>query len=64
MDVGGKAMKMYLTYICLVSLLTILLLAISNMYVAFSVYGMMVTYGFNLTGEIITCENKLLLQKQ
>ncbi|HDA0380169.1 TPA: pathogenicity island protein, partial [Staphylococcus aureus] len=25
-------MKMYLTYICLVSLLTILLLAISNMY--------------------------------
>ncbi|HDG5853358.1 TPA: pathogenicity island protein, partial [Staphylococcus aureus] len=26
-------MKMYLTYICLVSLLTILLLAISNMYV-------------------------------
>lgn len=49
-------MKMYLTYICLVSLLTILLLAISNMYVAFSVYGMMVTYGFNLTGEITTCE--------
>ncbi|MGG7033410.1 pathogenicity island protein, partial [Staphylococcus aureus] len=28
------------------------LLAISNMYVAFSVYGMMVTYGFHLTGEI------------
>ncbi|CAC8421334.1 Uncharacterised protein [Staphylococcus aureus] len=27
-------MKIYLTYICLVSLLTILLLAISNMYVA------------------------------
>ncbi|HDE7716173.1 TPA: pathogenicity island protein, partial [Staphylococcus aureus] len=27
-------------------------------YVAFSVYGMMVTYGFNLTGEITTCENK------
>ena len=52
MDVGGKAMKMYLTYICLVSLLTILLLAISNMYVAFSVYGMMVTYGFNLTGGL------------
>ncbi|EUJ98088.1 hypothetical protein U094_02842, partial [Staphylococcus aureus DAR5876] len=26
-------MKIYLTYICLVSLLTILLLAISNMYV-------------------------------
>ncbi|RZH80009.1 pathogenicity island protein, partial [Staphylococcus aureus] len=24
MDVGGKAMKMYLAYICLVSLLTIL----------------------------------------
>ncbi|HGZ9039437.1 TPA: pathogenicity island protein, partial [Staphylococcus aureus] len=22
------------------------------------------TYGFNLTGEITTCENKLLLQKQ
>ncbi|HDZ3317587.1 TPA: pathogenicity island protein, partial [Staphylococcus aureus] len=36
----------------------ILLLAISNMYVAFSVYGMMVTYGFNLTGEITTCKNK------
>ena len=54
----SKAMKIYLTYICLVSLLTILLLAISNMYVAFSVYGMMVTYGFNLTGEITTCENK------
>lgn len=52
MDVEGKAMKMYLTYICLVSLLTILLLAISNMYVAFSVYGMMVTYGFNLTGGL------------
>nr|WP_164494045.1 DUF1474 family protein [Staphylococcus aureus] len=47
-------MKMYLTYICLVSLLTILLLAISNMYVAFSVYGMMVTYGFNLTGGLET----------
>ncbi|EJE55398.1 pathogenicity island protein [Staphylococcus aureus subsp. aureus str. Newbould 305] len=28
------------------------------MYVAFSVYGMMITYGFNLTGEITTCENK------
>ncbi|EYR11676.1 hypothetical protein W287_00993 [Staphylococcus aureus DAR3175] len=51
-------MKIYLTYICLVSLLTILLLAISNMYVAFSVYGMMVTLGCNLTGEITTCENK------
>ncbi|HCY0624449.1 TPA: pathogenicity island protein [Staphylococcus aureus] len=45
-------MKIYLTYICLVSLLTILLLAISNMYVAFSVYGIMVTYGFDLTGGL------------
>ncbi|HDD7768691.1 TPA: pathogenicity island protein, partial [Staphylococcus aureus] len=36
-------MKMYLTYICLVSLLTILLLAISNMYVAFSVYAWLIT---------------------
>lgn len=52
MDVGGKAMKRYLVYICLVSLLTILLLSISNMYVAFSVYGMMATYGFNLTGGL------------
>ena len=52
MDVGGKVMKMDLTYICLVSLLTILLLALSNMYVAFSVYGMIVTYGFNLTGGL------------
>ncbi|HGO3488597.1 TPA: hypothetical protein ACK01R_001575 [Staphylococcus aureus] len=43
-------MKLNLLYITLTSLLTILLLAISNMYVAFSVYGMMVTYGFNLTG--------------
>ncbi|NGS88111.1 pathogenicity island protein, partial [Staphylococcus aureus] len=51
-------MKMYLTYICLVSLLTILLLAISNMYVASSVYGMMLTYGFNLRGEVTRCENK------
>ncbi|HBI1045546.1 TPA: pathogenicity island protein, partial [Staphylococcus aureus] len=37
-------MKLNLLYITLTSLLTILLLAISNMYVAFSVYGMMVTY--------------------
>ncbi|HGO2073360.1 TPA: pathogenicity island protein [Staphylococcus aureus] len=51
-------MKMYLAYICLVSLLTILLLAISNMYVAFSVYGMMVTYGFNLTEETTEIKNK------
>ncbi|MGL3935610.1 pathogenicity island protein [Staphylococcus aureus] len=51
-------MKMYLTYICLVSLLTILLLAISNMYVAFSVYGMMATYGFNLTEETTEIKNK------
>ncbi|UMT78491.1 pathogenicity island protein [Staphylococcus roterodami] len=51
-------MKMYLTYICLVSLLTILLLAISNMYVAFSVYAWLITLGCNLTGEIATCENK------
>ncbi len=52
MDVGGKLMKMYLTYICLVSLLTILLLAISNMYVAFSVYAWLITLGFNLTGGL------------
>lgn len=58
MDVGGKAMKMYLAYICLVSLLTILLLAISNMYVAFSVYAWLITLGCNLTGEITTRENK------
>ncbi|HDA2493015.1 TPA: pathogenicity island protein [Staphylococcus aureus] len=45
-------MKIYLTYICLVSLLTILLLAISNMYVAFSVYAWLITLGFNLTGEL------------
>ncbi|MCW1281389.1 hypothetical protein MK631_09215 [Staphylococcus aureus] len=45
-------MKRYLTYITLTSLLTILLLSISNMYVAFSVYGIMVTYGFNLTGGL------------
>ncbi|HCU9069898.1 TPA: pathogenicity island protein, partial [Staphylococcus aureus] len=38
-------MKIYLTYICLVSLLTILLLAISNMYVAFSVYAWLITLG-------------------
>ncbi|SUJ92214.1 mobile element-associated transcriptional regulator, putative [Staphylococcus aureus] len=50
--IGGKAMKLDLLYITLTSLLTILLLAISNMYVAFSVYGMMVTYGFNLTGGL------------
>lgn len=46
-------MKMYLTYICLVSLLTILLLAISNMYIAFSVYGIVITLGFNLTGGLV-----------
>ncbi|HEI7464511.1 TPA: pathogenicity island protein [Staphylococcus aureus] len=51
-------MKIYLTYICLVSLLTILLLAISNMYVAFSVYAWLITLGCNLTGEITMCENK------
>ncbi|HDC8446127.1 TPA: pathogenicity island protein [Staphylococcus aureus] len=51
-------MKIYLTYICLVSLLTILLLAISNMYVAFSVYAWLITLGCNLTGETTTCENK------
>ncbi|CAC5440253.1 hypothetical protein [Staphylococcus aureus] len=45
-------MKLYLVYVTLTSFLTILLLAISNMYVAFSVYGMMVTYGFNLTGGL------------
>ncbi|HDF6192077.1 TPA: hypothetical protein PEP70_000722 [Staphylococcus aureus] len=45
-------MKLNLLYITLTSLSTILLLAISNMYVAFSVYGMMVTYGFNLTGGL------------
>ncbi|EZW83095.1 TPA: hypothetical protein OH184_001140 [Staphylococcus aureus] len=45
-------MKLNLLYITLTSLLTMLLLAISNMYVAFSVYGMMVTYGFNLTGGL------------
>ncbi|HHU6748517.1 TPA: hypothetical protein ACUI22_002184 [Staphylococcus aureus] len=45
-------MKLNLLYITITSLLTILLLAISNMYVAFSVYGMMVTYGFNLTGGL------------
>lgn len=45
-------MKLNLFYITLTSLLTILLLAISNMYVAFSVYGMVVTYGFNLTGGL------------
>lgn len=51
-------MKFNLLYITVTSLLTIVLLAISNMYVAFSVYGMMVTYGFNLTGESTKCENK------
>lgn len=50
--IGGKAMKMYLAYICLVSLLTILLLAISNMYVAFSVYAWLITLGCNLTGGL------------
>ncbi|HCX9547011.1 TPA: hypothetical protein PE376_002318 [Staphylococcus aureus] len=45
-------MKLDLLYITLTSLLTILLLAISNMYIAFSVYGIMVTYGFNLTGGL------------
>ncbi|HDG5599617.1 TPA: hypothetical protein PF134_002591 [Staphylococcus aureus] len=45
-------MKLNLFYITLTSLLTILLLAISNMYVAFSVYGMMVIHGFNLTGGL------------
>ncbi|HDJ3429529.1 TPA: pathogenicity island protein [Staphylococcus aureus] len=45
-------MKMYLTYICLVSLLTILLLAISNMYAAFSVYAWLITLGCNLTGGL------------
>ncbi|EOA8502519.1 TPA: pathogenicity island protein [Staphylococcus aureus] len=47
-------MKMYLAYICLVSLLTILLLAISNMYVAFSVYvyAWLITLGCNLTGGL------------
>ncbi|HCV6462795.1 TPA: pathogenicity island protein, partial [Staphylococcus aureus] len=40
-------MKMYLAYICLVSLLTILLLAISNMYAAFSVYAWLITLGCN-----------------
>lgn len=45
-------MKLYLVYVTLTSFLTILLLAISNMYVAFSVYGVMVTYGFNLTGGL------------
>ncbi|HHO5062454.1 pathogenicity island protein [Staphylococcus aureus] len=51
-------MKMYLTYIRLVSLLTMLLLAISNMYIAFSTQGVLITLGFYLTGEITTCENK------
>lgn len=45
-------MKLYLVYVTLTSFLTILLLAISNMYVAFSVYDMMATYGFNLTGGL------------
>ncbi|HIB4068260.1 TPA: hypothetical protein ACWWKE_001294 [Staphylococcus aureus] len=45
-------MKLNLLYITLTSLLTILLLAISNMYVAFSVYGIIITLGFNLTGGL------------
>ncbi len=46
-------MKLNLLYITLTSLLTILLIAISNMYVAFSVYGIMITLGFNLTGGLV-----------
>ncbi|MDN8949361.1 hypothetical protein Q0P14_15065, partial [Staphylococcus aureus] len=49
---GGKAMKLNLLYITLTSLLTILLLAISNTYVAFSTYALLITYGFNLTGGL------------
>lgn len=45
-------MKLNLFYITLTSLLTILLLAISNMYIAFSVYGMLITLGFYLTGGL------------
>ncbi|HBE7134748.1 TPA: pathogenicity island protein [Staphylococcus aureus] len=51
-------MKMYLTYICLVSLLAMLLLAISNMYVAFSIQGMLIILGFYLTEEITEIKNK------
>ena len=42
-------MKLYLVYVTLASFLTILLLAISICQLL-GVYGMMVTYGFNLTG--------------
>ncbi|CDR51017.1 hypothetical protein [Staphylococcus schweitzeri] len=45
-------MKLYLVYVTLTSLLTILLLAISNMYVAFSVYAWLITLGCNLTGGL------------
>ncbi|HDE0360341.1 TPA: hypothetical protein ACWWKD_000661 [Staphylococcus aureus] len=45
-------MKLNLLYITLTSLLTILLLAISNMYVAFSIYSMLITLGFYLTGGL------------
>ncbi|HCW7697073.1 TPA: hypothetical protein OYE78_001727 [Staphylococcus aureus] len=45
-------MKLDLLYITLTSLLTILLLTISNMYIAFSVYGMLITLGFYLTGGL------------
>lgn len=45
-------MKLDLLYITLTSLLTILLLAISNIYIAFSVYGMLITLGFYLTGGL------------
>ncbi|MCT6533142.1 pathogenicity island protein [Staphylococcus aureus] len=57
-------MKMFLNYICLVSFLTILLLAISNLYVAFSVFAWLISLGFYLTGEITSCKNKCLLQNQ
>ncbi|HDD0596283.1 TPA: hypothetical protein O9705_000276 [Staphylococcus aureus] len=45
-------MKLNLLYITLTSLLTILLLAISNMYVAFSIQGVLITLGFYLTGGL------------
>ncbi|NEF48337.1 pathogenicity island protein [Staphylococcus aureus] len=45
-------MKLYLVYVTLTSFLTILLLAISNMYVAFSVYAWLITLGCNLTGGL------------
>ncbi|HDJ7607378.1 TPA: hypothetical protein PRM31_000280 [Staphylococcus aureus] len=45
-------MKLNLLYITSTSLLTILLLAISNMYVAFSTYALLITLGFNLTGGL------------